>query len=105
MSEPQGEVRVRNVTTKRSDNFVGTAFEFGGGLVRLGLTVVTLPLSVLPRDTRQHFRNAARELLYAAATLPREFVDAASDAVETWAKETENDAPQKAPNDEIVAAS
>lgn len=104
MSEPQGEVRVRNVSTKRSSNIVGSVFEFGGGLVRMGLTVLSLPLGVLPSETRQHFRNATRELLYAAVTLPREFVDSASEAIENWANETESDTPQKAPNDELVAA-
>lgn len=105
MSEPQGEVRVRNVSAKRTDDVIGTAVEFGGGLVRLGFGVAKLPLALLPRESRQHLRNAAREVAYALATLPREFVDSASQAIESWAKESEADAPAKAPHDEMTAAS
>lgn len=102
MSEVQGEVRVRNVGTRRNDSLIETAVEFGGGLVRLGLSVVTLPLAVLPTETRGHMRNATKELLYAIATLPRDFADVASEAIEEWAAEGEK-ADAKAPKDELTS--
>jgi len=95
----QGEVRVRNVTTKRNDGIVGSVMDLGSGAVKLGMTVVFLPLTLLPKDTRTHVRNAVRELAYALATLPRDLATVAGDAVDDWAKETDG-----APRDEIAPA-
>ncbi len=78
MSESTGEVRVRNVRTKRNDSFVETALGFGGGVLRFGLTVVTLPINLLPPQSRQHIRNATKEFGYAFASLPAEFAVAAN---------------------------
>lgn len=100
MAEVQGEVRVRNVGTRRTDSFVETAVEFGGGLVRLGFSVLSLPLAVLPTETRGHMRNASKELMYAFATLPRDFADVAGEAIEEWAAEGDKVAG-KAPKDEL----
>ncbi len=103
MAEPQGEVRVRNVTTRRSDSFTESAMEFGGGVVRLGFSVFTLPLALLPRESRQHMRNATRELMYAFATLPRDFAEVAEEAIEDWARDSD-DTTTRAPRDEIAPA-
>lgn len=99
MTEVQGEVRVRNVGSRRNDSFVESAVEFGGGLVRLGFSLATLPLAVLPTETRGHMRNATKELFYAFATLPRDFADVASEAIEEWV--ADGDKPAKAPHDEM----
>ncbi len=96
MSE-QGEVRIRNVSTQRSDNLVQSVVDFGGGLVRLGFSVVTLPLALLPEQVRDGLRNASREILLAAVRLPRDLTDAVSEAVEDWAREG------SAPRDEMAA--
>lgn len=106
MSETAGEVRVRNVATKRSDSFTESVTEFGGSIFRLGFSVITLPLALLPRESRQHMRNATRELLYAFASLPRDFAEVAGESVEAWAREGEVDTPVKtvqAPRDEMAA--
>lgn len=100
MAEVQGEVRVRNVGPRRNDSFVESAVEFGGGLVRLGFSLATLPLAVLPTETRHHMRNATKELMYAFATLPRDFADVAGEAIEDWAAEGDTKAG-KAPRDEM----
>jgi hypothetical protein len=102
MSETQGEVRVRSVRTRRSDSFAESAMEFGGGVVRLGFSVFTLPFALLPSESRQHMRNATKELMYAFASLPADFADVAGKAIEDWA--SESDEPVKiAPNDELTA--
>lgn len=104
MSETTGEVRVRSVRTRRNDSFVESAMEFGGGVVRLGFSVFTLPLALLPSQSRGHMRNATKELMYAFASLPRDFADVAGAAIEDWAAETDDvPAPPKAPKDEIAA--
>jgi hypothetical protein len=105
MSEPQGEVRVRNVTTQRSDSFLESATEFAGGIFRLGFSVATLPFALLPRESRQHMRNATRELMYAFATLPRDFADVAGEAIEDWARDADTPpTSHHAPRDEIKSA-
>ena len=102
MSEAQGEVRVRNVRTRRNDSLVESAVEFGGGLVRIGFSLATLPLALLPSESRQHMRNATKELMYAFATLPRDFADVARGAIDEWADEADGSA-KKAPHDEVAA--
>ncbi len=92
MTEPMGEVRVRSVRTQRNDSFMESAMEFGGGVVRLGFSVFTLPFALLPTETRGHMRNATQELMYAFASLPRDFADVAGAAIEDWAAETDDPA-------------
>ncbi|NJN15903.1 MAG: hypothetical protein HC822_06250 [Oscillochloris sp.] len=100
MSEVQSEVRVRNVSTRRSDSFMESAMEFGGGVVRLGFSVATLPLALLPSESRMHMRNATKELFYAFAELPRDFANIAGKEIEAWAAEGEE--PTVAPKDELT---
>jgi hypothetical protein len=106
MSENVGEVRVRSVRARRNDSFAETAMEFGGGVVRLGFSVFTLPFALMPTETRTHLRNATHELMYAFASLPRDFADIAGAAIEDWAAETDDPAPaataRRAPNDEMA---
>ena len=105
MTETTGEVRVRNVRTRQSESVVEQAVEFGGGIVRLGFSVFTLPLALLPSESRQHMQNATKELMYAFASLPGEFANIAGQAIEDWAGE-KDDAPVasgKAPKDEMSA--
>lgn len=93
MSENEGEVRVRSVQTRRSDSFVESAVEFGGGIVRMGFSVFTLPFALLPGESRAHMENATRELMHAFATLPKDFADVAGEAIERWAAEGETSEP------------
>ncbi|NTW00125.1 MAG: hypothetical protein HGA19_02330 [Oscillochloris sp.] len=102
MSETQGEVRVRSVRTQQSNNLVETVVEFGGGIARMGLSVATLPLGLLPAESRQHLRNAAKEALHAAAGLPGDLAKVAGEAVEEWAAKAESEGT--APKDELAAS-
>lgn len=97
MSETIGEVRVRSVRTRREDSFMESAMELGGGVVRLGFTLFTLPFALLPSESRQHMRNATRELMYAFASLPADFADIAGREIERWAEESDP-APAPAPS-------
>ncbi len=89
MTETEGEVRVRSVPVRRSDSFVESAMEFGGGIARLGFSLFTLPLALLPPESRHHMRNATKELMYAFASLPRDFAEIAGKSIEKWAAEGE----------------
>jgi hypothetical protein len=102
MSETTGEVRVRNVRTKRSESLVESALELGGGALRIGFSVLTLPLSLLPPVSRQHIQNATKEFAYAFASLPGEIVGVASKVVEDWAGDSAA-VEKKAPKDELAA--
>ena len=105
MAEITGEVRVRSVRTRRNDSFVESAMEFGGGVVRLGFSVFTLPFALLPSESRQHMQNATRELMYAFASLPGDFAEIAGKEIERWAAEGDDTpvAAPHAPKDELVA--
>ncbi len=102
MSETMGEVRVRSVRTRRNDSFVESAMELGGGVVRVGFSLFTLPFALLPAESRQHMRNATKELMYAFASLPGDFADVAGKEIEKWAAEG-GEAPvaRTAPKDEL----
>lgn len=106
MTTTEGEVRVRNVRTESSNSagLVQAVADLGGGVLRLGLAVGTLPLSILPADLRHYIGNAAREIVYAAASLPREMAKAANEALEEWSQETGTEMPSKAPKDEMERA-
>ncbi|NNJ13032.1 hypothetical protein EKD04_022155 [Chloroflexales bacterium ZM16-3] len=105
MSETQGEVRVRSVRTQRSDNLMETAMEFGGGIVRAGLSVATLPLAILPSASREHLRNATKDVMYALAGLPGDLAKVADTVIEEWeAKGDSSAAAKTAPKDELTAS-
>jgi hypothetical protein len=106
MTTTEGEVRVRNVRNEdgRSGGLVQAVADLGGGVFRLGLAVGTLPLAILPSDVRHYLGSATRELVYAAASLPREMAKAANEALEEWAHETGTDMPSRAPKDEMEPA-
>lgn len=104
MAETQGEVRVRSVRTRRSDSLLESAVEFGGGVVRLGLSVAALPLALLPSDSRQHLRNATKEVLHAFAGLPGDLAKVADTAIEDWAAKTDGVTPKTAPKDELTSS-
>lgn len=103
MSETTGEVRVRSVRAQRNDSAMESAVEFGGGIVRFGFSLVTLPFALLPSESRQHMRNASKELMYAFASLPKDFADIAGEAIEEWAAQGEDAPAKQAPKDELVA--
>ena len=103
MSETTGEVRIRSVRARRNDSFAETAMEFGGGVVRLGFSVFTLPFALMPTETRGHLRNMTEDLMYAFASLPRDFAEIAGAAIEDWAAETDGPLPPRAPRDEMSA--
>lgn len=99
----QGEVRVRNVRTQRSGNAMESVVEFGGGVVRLGFSLITLATSILPRESRQHMRNGFVETLYAIASLPGDLVEIGGVSVEDWAREVGVEVSH-APKDEMATA-
>jgi len=100
----QGEVRVRNVRTQRSGSAVESVIEFGGGIVRLTFSLLTLATSILPKESRQHIRNGFVETLYAIASLPKDLVEIGGATLEDWAREVGVEVPSRAPRDEISAA-
>lgn len=85
--EDEGEVRVRNVRPVQNESLLGKVTQLGTGAVEFGLSLMTMPLNILPAESRQHLRNAARELLYAVTSLPGSLADAATEAVKDWASE------------------
>ncbi len=89
--EQSGEVQIRNVPAAQSNSTLETIMEIGGGIARFGFSLFTLPLALLPPVSRQHMRNATRELLYAFATLPRDFAEIAGAEIEQWACEADSD--------------
>lgn len=99
-----GEVRVRNVRSQRSGSAVESVIEFGGGIVRLSFSLLTLATSILPKESRQHIRNGFIETMYAIASLPKDLVEIGGATVEDWAREVGVEVPTHAPRDEMTSA-
>jgi hypothetical protein len=55
---------------------------FVGGTVRLGLSVATAPLILLPRGTRRRVRRAVAEVARAVVVLPKEISNASERVVD-----------------------
>jgi hypothetical protein len=67
------DVNVRTVTTRREmDGLFELAAGFVGGAARIGLTVASAPLVLLPRNSRRRVRRAMAELARAVVAFPRE---------------------------------
>jgi len=71
-------------------DLAGAAEEFVGGVARLGYGLLSLPLALLPRQTRAHVHSAVRELSHGFARLPAEFAAIAGAEIERWAAEGED---------------
>jgi hypothetical protein len=64
---------------------IDTAETVAGQIARLGYGIVSLPLELLPPQSRTHMHNALRELSYAFASLPGDFAAIAGIEIERWA--------------------
>jgi hypothetical protein len=89
----EGDVRVRNVRTQaQGKDLFGSLLEGGNTLVRMGLGLLTLPLTILPPEPRQQVRQTIHDIMLALISLPRELAEVATTAIEEWATET-NETP------------
>ncbi len=64
-----------------------------GGVARFGYGLLDMGLGLLPSQSRQHMRNAIRELSYAFASLPGDFAEIAGDEIERWASVSDEATP------------
>ena len=64
-----------------------------GGVARFGYGLLDMGLGLLPSQSRQHMRNAIRELSYAFASLPADFAEIAGVEIERWASVSDEAAP------------
>jgi len=71
--------------SRPSDRILGTVEGVVAPVARFGYGLLDLGLGLLPPQSRQHMRNAIRELSYAFASLPRNFADIAGREIEPWA--------------------
>ena len=72
---------------QRETGLIGAVETLVTGVAHLGYGLLSLPLQVLPFQTRTHVHNAIRELSYGFASLPRDFAEIASQGIERWAQE------------------
>lgn len=83
----EGEVRVRNVRTPQENNVLGSVMEGGSNVVRMILGVFTLPLSILPANTREQARTTVQDTVKAVASFPGDWANVVSKAVQDWANQ------------------
>lgn len=68
-------VQVRSVTRQEREGLFELTAAFVGGASRLGLSLASVPLVVLPRDSRRRVRRAMAEVARAVVALPKELAD------------------------------
>jgi hypothetical protein len=75
--DPMSDVPVRETrnTLLESDGLFEIFGAFVGATARMGLTVASAPLILLPRRSRRRVRRAMAELARAVVALPRELAD------------------------------
>ncbi|MFQ3664364.1 MAG: hypothetical protein SNJ69_18475, partial [Chloroflexaceae bacterium] len=71
--------------SRQNDGMLGTMEGVVTPVTRFGYGMLNLIVGLLPPQSRQHTRNAIRELSYAFASLPRDFAEIAGGEIECWA--------------------
>ncbi|MBX0328535.1 hypothetical protein K2Z83_12690 [Oscillochloris sp. ZM17-4] len=74
---------------RRRDEIIDTAEEVMTKVGRLGWGAMSLPMRLLPKQSRAHLHNAFHELNHGFAGLPREFAKVLSNGIEGWASADE----------------
>ncbi|GIV90404.1 MAG: hypothetical protein KatS3mg055_2922 [Chloroflexus sp.] len=64
-----------NETTNERDGLFEMAAAFVGGATRIGLTVASVPLVLLPRNSRRRVRRAMAEVALAVVAFPKELAN------------------------------
>jgi hypothetical protein len=76
------DVHVRTVARRELDGLFEIAAGFVGGVARMGLTVASAPLILLPRGSRRRVRRAMAELARAVVAFPRELANVSERVVD-----------------------
>ncbi len=71
MTGSQEGVSDRYTTTQPENDFVASIDRFGADLVKIGVSVLTLPAALLPDDMRDDVRTTTSDLLSTIARLHR----------------------------------
>lgn len=77
----------------RNNELLDAAEELAVGVGRLGYSLLSFGLNLLPAQSRTHMHRAISELSYGFASLPRDFAAIAGAEVERWAADADA-APQ-----------
>lgn len=80
-----------NVEKANEAGLMGQAAEATGKGARLALNVLSMPLLILPRNSRRHARRAMGEFTMAFMVLPREFAQSSERLVDRLAGEDPGD--------------
>lgn len=83
----EGEVRVRNVRTPQPKNILNPVLEGGGNVVRMALGVISLPLSILPPESRSQVQKTLQDTAKAVASFPADWANVVTKAVDDWANQ------------------
>jgi hypothetical protein len=84
----EGEVRVRNVRAPQSSpNVLSSVLKGGNNVVRMALGVITLPLAILPPESRDQVRTTLQDTVKAVASFPADWANVITKAVEDWANQ------------------
>lgn len=71
-----------NETTNERDGLFEMAASFVGGATRIGLTVASVPLVLLPRNSRRRVRRAMAEVAMAVVAFPKELANVSERVVD-----------------------
>ncbi len=69
------------------DSFVQSAGELSSNMIKLSLSTITLPLTLLPEETRENLGATTRNLVHTVAKTHYDLANAAFKAVDKWASE------------------
>jgi len=80
-NSPTTEVKVRNVGDDRNTDISDSTRSVINNLFQAGMSLVDIPINILPRKSRQHLQEARREFTLGVAALTRDLADVIVDSM------------------------
>ena len=78
---PKTEVSVRNIADDRNTDISDSTRSAINNLFQAGMSLVDIPINILPRKSRHHLQEARREITLGIAALTRELADVIVDSM------------------------
>jgi hypothetical protein len=81
MENIKTEVSVQNIVDDKNTDIADSTRSFINNLFQAGMSLVDIPINILPRKSRKHLQEARREITLGVAALTRELADVIVDSM------------------------
>ena len=85
VEKKKSDIEIKNIPEEAKNDLGTSSRRFAGSATRAAVSLALIPFNMLPAESRQHMKNAAREATLGVASLVRELAD----SMERMAEETQ----------------